>query len=362
MKKTGTRNWLFAFAITMLLLFVACDPPVHANRGRGDNRDGLTEESERSGTGENSRIAEMVAQDIIVATVNGVDISASIVSFMMQQAAQTIFFEHPDLHDEERERTTLEEAVRLSAMFVLFEDYAARHNLALTAEDLNDLSNEIEDIFMFNGGEEEFTEMLVLYGIFGREHFEQYMRAFAMMEMVMDAIVETPALFAEFEDYLEDAEEIEEEEVLAAKHILITVDDFDSEEDAMLFAREIWARAVAGEDFDELAVTYSQDPGLEWSPDGYTFTEGVMVYEFEQATRELAIGEISEPVSAFHGIHIILRVEPDPNPDNIMRSPWAQQPLTLEQRMGQAIFTAFESRIENAEFVFLPVLYTISDM
>ena len=82
-------------------------------------------------------------------------------------------------------------------------------------------------------------------------------------------------------------------------------------------AQEILARAHAGEDFDMLVETYGEDPGMMGNLEGYTFTSGVMVPEFEQATRELAIGEISGLVPSQFGYHIIKRVEP--NPDNAMR-------------------------------------------
>ena len=56
---------------------------------------------------------------------------------------------------------------------------------------------------------------------------------------------------------------------------------------------------------------YSQDSGLANSPDGYTFTAGEMVAAFEDTTRSLEYGEISEVVQSPYGYHIILRQRPD---------------------------------------------------
>ena len=49
-------------------------------------------------------------------------------------------------------------------------------------------------------------------------------------------------------------------------------------------------------------------PGLETQPDGYTFSKGQMVAEFEEAacTNE---GEVSEIVETTYGYHIIKKID-----------------------------------------------------
>lgn len=71
-------------------------------------------------------------------------------------------------------------------------------------------------------------------------------------------------------------------------------------------AREVLERARAGEDFEELARRYSDDPGsaaqggdLGW------FRRGQMVHEFEQAAYALRPGQISEIVESPFGFHVI---------------------------------------------------------
>ena len=63
--------------------------------------------------------------------------------------------------------------------------------------------------------------------------------------------------------------------------------------------------------FDALMHEYSEDSGLEGSPDGYTATPGEMVPEFEQTAFSLEMGEISEVVESTYGYHIILRLPLD---------------------------------------------------
>ena len=55
----------------------------------------------------------------------------------------------------------------------------------------------------------------------------------------------------------------------------------------------------------------SQDSGLSTNPDGYLFTAGDMVSEFEEGTRALEFGGISPVIQSTYGYHIILRLDPD---------------------------------------------------
>ena len=99
------------------------------------------------------------------------------------------------------------------------------------------------------------------------------------------------------------------EQFIHCRHILINTQTAQSEADfgkALKTADEAYKRAAAGEDFVELMHEYSEDPG---QPDeGYYFTEGQMVTQFEDAAYALAEGEISEPIQSTYGYHIIQRL------------------------------------------------------
>ncbi|MBM6897459.1 peptidylprolyl isomerase [Pseudoflavonifractor capillosus] len=59
--------------------------------------------------------------------------------------------------------------------------------------------------------------------------------------------------------------------------------------------------------FTDLMNEYSEDEGLESSPDGYTATLGQMVSPYEEAALALDIGGISGIVESEYGYHIIIR-------------------------------------------------------
>ncbi len=93
-----------------------------------------------------------------------------------------------------------------------------------------------------------------------------------------------------------------------AKHILISVeaDTAEAETAAQAILKEVQAKIAAGEAFDELAKTYSKDPGS--APSGGdlgSFEQGMMVPEFDEAVFSMEIGQVSEPVKTDFGYHLI---------------------------------------------------------
>lgn len=106
-----------------------------------------------------------------------------------------------------------------------------------------------------------------------------------------------------------------EVEYRKAKHILfLTVDSITREpksieeiDAAKKKAEEIYARVQSGEDYDALMHEFSEDPGLSSAPDGYVFTSGEMVPEFELATDSIGFGQVTLCQSSL-GFHIIKRL------------------------------------------------------
>ena len=99
------------------------------------------------------------------------------------------------------------------------------------------------------------------------------------------------------------------EEEVSAAHILIKVDQTDSDEkkaEKRELAEKVLAKAKAGEDFAALARKYSDDTGsAAKGGDLGSFGRGTMVPEFEQTAFSMNPGEISELIETTFGLHII---------------------------------------------------------
>lgn len=63
--------------------------------------------------------------------------------------------------------------------------------------------------------------------------------------------------------------------------------------------------------FAELKTEFDEDTGKVYYPDGYVFTEGTMVTEFEDAVKSLKAGEVSAVVESPYGYHVIMRLAHD---------------------------------------------------
>ena len=95
---------------------------------------------------------------------------------------------------------------------------------------------------------------------------------------------------------------------LRAKHVLISIDDDTDDAAAKAKAEEVLEKAKNGEDFDALIEEYGEDPGMAGNPDGYVFTDGTMVQEFEDGTKSIEPGEFTL-VKTSYGYHVIQRLD-----------------------------------------------------
>jgi len=125
--------------------------------------------------------------------------------------------------------------------------------------------------------------------------------AFTRNRLLMDNLLAAEGNAATTEEamkkvYDEAAKQIEGEQEVHARHILVETEDE---------AKAIEAELKKGADFAELAKKKSKDPGASDGGDLGFFTKDQMVPEFSAAAFSLEPGKISDPVKTQFGWHII---------------------------------------------------------
>ncbi len=96
---------------------------------------------------------------------------------------------------------------------------------------------------------------------------------------------------------------------IKASHILITVEENAAPEDTLKAyntIKDVYQKAINGEDFASLAAKFSQDPSAKENKGnlGY-FSAFRMIYPFETAAYNTPVGKVSKPVRTRFGYHII---------------------------------------------------------
>lgn len=193
----------------------------------------------------------------------------------------------------------IEEAENILSAEALF----AAEGLSYTDEELAKQKEAKDGIIQNFGGEDGYKEYLDSMGITDE-----------LIDRMLGSNYELEKIFAD--EVSDDAVKKNfEENYLRAKHILLSTMDtgtYELYDDAKIaeqkaLADELLARAQGGEDFDAMVAEYSEDPGSATNPDGYYFTAGRMVEEFENTTRSLGMNEIGICESTY-GYHIIKRL------------------------------------------------------
>lgn len=201
--------------------------------------------------------------------------------------------------------------------------YAIDDQIILALSDKTDMKLDEEDeervkstVISFRrsrGGTSKFAQYVKDTGI-SEDFVKDAMKAMVLREKLKE---ETAASVSD-----EDKKQYYMDHYYRAKHILIstsnaeTGEEYDEEQLAAAKekAEDILKRAQEGEDFDTLMNEYTEDPGSETNPDGYIFTDGEMVPEFEDAVKGLEIGQITMCESDY-GYHIIIRLALDETPE-----------------------------------------------
>ena len=167
---------------------------------------------------------------------------------------------------------------------------AQEANVKVTQADVDARLAEIKERM---GGEEQFRNILAMYGISEeayRRSQEMWLKAAAILGPQITVTDE------EIEQFFNENIAVYDQRKVHARHILV-----DDEETA----REIKAELDAGADFATLAKERSKEPAAATTGgDLGTFGRGDMVAEFSNVVFNLPVNEISEPFQSKYGWHV----------------------------------------------------------
>lgn len=247
-----------------------------------------------------------------VATVDGVDISQERYdAYYMIQRSQMVAQVGEEFLDSKIEgdnfNRTYGEALREDTL-----DMLINHQVILNAAEKDgiDVTEELEAQIAQDkefSGEEYFQGLLDDLGI-TEEEYKMIVRDAMMIETYKENLANDIEIDdADISEYYEAHKE--ELSQVAASHILV-----ETEEEA----RNILKRLEEGENFEDLAMELSQDPGSAANGgDLDFFAKEMMVEPFGDVAYDQEIGEISEPVETDFGFHIIKTTDKKESLDDV---------------------------------------------
>lgn len=269
-----------------------------------------------------------VCPDAIVASVNGMPVPADLYFYFLcyegaeiDSMLQYYMGSSVDWDMELSEGRTIREIAKEGALALAqqqlgIEAMAKQYGVTLSGTELDALAAIREQTVEAVGGEEAYLAEIDKMGL--REETYDRLLSSSYLYGSLGSLYATPgsALYADTAALMRYAAE---QGYITADHILIkTVDNqmqpLDDETIAAqkALAEDILSQLKAGDGsymaFAALADQYSEDPGRLTNLEGYTFTAGEMVEEFDTAARALAEGETSGIVESAYGYHIIYRL------------------------------------------------------
>ena len=205
----------------------------------------------------------------------------------------------------------LDKAVEDASNLLVRYNKAIEMGIEFTDEDKADLDAQIASMKEQTGGEMGYKNQLAMLGTTA-EAFESLYKKNMIVSKLAEKLEADGTLAVDdnaVKDYITN-------NYVKAQHILFLTQDQTTGESfdaATLEEKRAKAEASleminAGEDFAALMNELSEDTGLANYPDGYEFTKGEMVPQFEEAAFGLEVNAVSGIVETSYGYHIIKRL------------------------------------------------------
>ena len=296
MIKKRLLSFLGAAAITAALTFAVVSLSPSNGFTSGTMQEGLCYEA----TG--------VAPDAIVASLNGNGASADLVaywigydvsylnSYMQYYTGSSINWD-----DTISDGMSVADYVKASVLssvkqHLVLENLASKYGVTLTAEQEAAMAESDQSYIDQYGSEEAFEAEIAKLGM-RRETYDRVARSNYLYQNLYELYNTEGSATKDMTTGEALTDEQKAEKKALAEGLVEKLNSYTGDDIASYFA--------------ELADQYSEDPGRESHPTGYTFTTGSMVQEFEDAAYALSEGEVSEVVESSLGYHILLRLPLD---------------------------------------------------
>ena len=182
--------------------------------------------------------------------------------------------------------------------------YAKKLNIRVREEEIDRKLESVKDSFP---SEEVFHNTIETQGITVADLKNRY-KDQVMMKKVLDIEVKSriAVLPSEISEYYEQhRKDFKLDEKYKVRHILIKAGNEVDFELAKVEIENVYKKLEEGEDFAELARSYSQGPNKDKGGDMGFIGKGEMLKELDQAIFDLKPGESSKPIKSRIGYHIL---------------------------------------------------------
>jgi peptidyl-prolyl cis-trans isomerase C len=241
-----------------------------------------------------------------VATVNGVEVSRAQFERLLQSNIAQYRANGQELTDQNIASLAPVVLESLINQEVLFQE-SRRRGIEVSE---SEIQSQIATMREEYGSEEALSQALAAQGVTGAELAESVEQSIAVQKLLQrqlgDRLQVDDREIRQF--YEQNPESFRRPEQVRVRHILISTEDLSSEEEKAAARERIGAirgRALAGEDFAELASAYSEGPSRQEGGDLGYFPRGEMVEPFERAAFSVPVGDISGIIETRFGYHVL---------------------------------------------------------
>lgn len=306
-----------------------------------------------AGCGNNAQAGEN--NSVAVMTVDGEDVPASelaaYIYYNLYYYSTYYGMDASNFGDQEIFDSVKDSCAQQVLTLRAIEKMAEEKGVSLTKEQKQELEETKKSNMEYLGAETDSFKRWVAYTVKGKDDpWETYLHSMGYTEELFDNDSETMKLEEGLIDYYYDQGDITEEfnnTYYHAKSILISDTDEDGEAltgsaktEAKNKAKEALQKIKDGEDFDDVWSEYNDDTAQ--GDDGYYFTDGDMVTEYQDAVENLEVGETTNKLVYYEGYgwFIIERLELDESaiddPDSCMQSTDDSE-TTIKEQIGDTI-------------------------